>query len=250
MRFSTVLASLAAVGVAAAQTITHSITVGFNGTLTFTPNNITGVNDGDTLLFTFVSKNHTATQSSFNSPCSPLAGGFNSDFQDVASLANGSTLTSNFTVANASAPLWFYCQQTQPANHCQLGMVFSVNAPATGDHSFDAFQQAAMTPENATNATSSISVASVSASGTSSSSDVSPTLSATSSATSTDSSAASTDSSTAPPDSSSASTASDSASATSTSASLTPSSSSPARLLRANKAGALLGGVGLLALVI
>jgi hypothetical protein len=43
-------------------------------------------------------------------------------------MPDGSTTFSQWqiTVDNASAPLWFYCAQTMPANHCAGGMVFSV----------------------------------------------------------------------------------------------------------------------------
>ncbi|KAI0350220.1 hypothetical protein OH77DRAFT_1431220, partial [Trametes cingulata] len=50
----------------------HVIMVGQDGALTFSPSNITA-QVGDTLTFRFVTKNHTATQSSFASPCSPLS---------------------------------------------------------------------------------------------------------------------------------------------------------------------------------
>ncbi|KAF8333958.1 uncharacterized protein EI90DRAFT_3280215 [Cantharellus anzutake] len=49
------------------------VTVGLNGGLTFTPETITA-EVGDFVQLFFVSKNHTTTQSSFDSPCSPLIG--------------------------------------------------------------------------------------------------------------------------------------------------------------------------------
>ena len=39
-----------------------------------------------------------------------------------------------------TAPVWVFCKQTNPANHCAAGMVFSVNAIETGPNNFDAFQ--------------------------------------------------------------------------------------------------------------
>jgi plastocyanin len=36
---------------------------------------------GDMVVFTFESKNHTATQSAFDTPCEKLAGGMDSGFQ-------------------------------------------------------------------------------------------------------------------------------------------------------------------------
>lgn len=41
-------------------------------------------------------------------------------------------------------PIWFYCAQTAKA-HCQAGMVGSVNAPAAGNKTFDAFKALAAT---------------------------------------------------------------------------------------------------------
>ncbi|KAF7793253.1 hypothetical protein EIP86_004363 [Pleurotus ostreatoroseus] len=203
MHFSTILASLAAVGVAAAQTTVHNITVGDGGNLTFTPNSITA-SENDVVMFTFVTKNHTATQSTFTDPCTPVANGTDSDFQFVATNdTTGPFPTFNYTVTNASAPLWFFCRQTNPVDHCQKGMVFAINAPDSGNKTFGAFQQAAM----ATNATSS--------------------SNSTGNSTSTGSSSSTSASGTTPP---------------------APSNSSPAGALRVGATGALLGGVGLLAL--
>ncbi|KIJ25266.1 hypothetical protein M422DRAFT_273768 [Sphaerobolus stellatus SS14] len=52
-----------------------------------------------------------------------------------------------------TTPLWFYCPQTNPANHCHLGMVGSINALTTGNKTFADFQAAAMgTTANSTTA--------------------------------------------------------------------------------------------------
>lgn len=76
----------------AALATTHQVDVGAGGALTFTPDQVTA-QQGDKVIFTlFVfslslprllilsshPKNHTVTQSSFDSPCSPLSGGFDS----------------------------------------------------------------------------------------------------------------------------------------------------------------------------
>ena len=50
----------------------HVVTVGMNGALEFSPNTLIA-NAGDKVTFRFTSKNHTVTQSTFASPCSPLA---------------------------------------------------------------------------------------------------------------------------------------------------------------------------------
>jgi hypothetical protein len=59
---------------------THSVTVGGPQGLAFDPPQLSA-NPGDTVIFTFLSQNHTATQSAFDKPCEPLAGGMDSGFQ-------------------------------------------------------------------------------------------------------------------------------------------------------------------------
>ncbi|EIN07206.1 hypothetical protein PUNSTDRAFT_53578 [Punctularia strigosozonata HHB-11173 SS5] len=130
---------------------TITVLVGQNGTLTYSPSNVTA-NVGDTIAFQFVSKNHTVTQSTFAAPCEKMttpAAGIDSGFMFVA--ANATQFPQwSFTVTNASAPLWFYCRQKSPVNHCESGMVFSVNANPDSAKSFDAFQQAAKASANGT----------------------------------------------------------------------------------------------------
>lgn len=63
---------------AAAQT--HEIMVGGAAGLQFTPPEIKAA-VGDMVVFTFMSANHTATQSAFDTPCAALAGGMDSGFQ-------------------------------------------------------------------------------------------------------------------------------------------------------------------------
>ncbi|KAI8982840.1 Cupredoxin [Trametes punicea] len=138
MRFSALAAALLPVGIALAQT-DHIVQVGANGTLTYNPPFIQA-NNGDTIHFQFLSKNHTVTQSTFAAPCSNITDangqvtGVDSGFQFVPANATQFPVWS-ITVNNASAPLWFFCRQ---ANHCQSGMVFAVNP--TQDKSYDAFK--------------------------------------------------------------------------------------------------------------
>lgn len=63
---------------AAAQT--HEVMVGGAAGLQFTPAEIKAA-VGDMVVFTFMSANHTATQSAFDTPCAALAGGMDSGFQ-------------------------------------------------------------------------------------------------------------------------------------------------------------------------
>ncbi|KAF5372988.1 hypothetical protein D9758_001619 [Tetrapyrgos nigripes] len=136
----------------------HRVTVGANGQLLFEPANITA-QVGDTVTFEFHQKNHTVTQSTFSTPCRPVAAvssgsqaGFDSGFMPVA---DGATNFPTFTIQiNDTTPIWAYCRQTLPASHCGQGMVFSVNAIETGANNFDAFKAKAA-QQNGTNSTSS-----------------------------------------------------------------------------------------------
>ncbi|KAI0668502.1 hypothetical protein C8Q78DRAFT_979853 [Trametes maxima] len=137
----------------------HSITVGQDGTLTFTPSNISA-QVGDTLTFHFAAKNHTATQSSFANPCSPLSEtstsgqvGFDSGFMPVP--ADGSAMPSFQIKINDTAPIWVYCKQKNPASHCAAGMVFSVNAIESGPNNFNAFKAKAISSASSTSGSSS-----------------------------------------------------------------------------------------------
>jgi len=121
----------------------HQVQVGASG-LTYTPSNITA-QPGDTITFTFMAKNHTATQSTFADPCKKLDNtttnqlGFDSGFMPVA---NGTTNFPTYTIqVNNTTPIWVYCRQT---GHCGMGMVFSVNANPSSANNFEAFQALAM----------------------------------------------------------------------------------------------------------
>ncbi|KAK1225237.1 hypothetical protein PQX77_011838 [Marasmius sp. AFHP31] len=117
-------------GAVAQQTI--NVTVGAGG-LTFNPTDVTA-KEGDTIMFTFQAKNHSAVQSTFDNPCSKKDGGLDSGFQFI----EGEPKTWEVKV-NSSDPLWFYCSQTSNnTDHCKSGMVFAVNPTAT--NTFEAFQ--------------------------------------------------------------------------------------------------------------
>ncbi|KAJ6606455.1 hypothetical protein DFH09DRAFT_9341 [Mycena vulgaris] len=109
------------------------VVVGGTGVIAYTPNFVTA-NVGDVIQFTFKQKNHTITQSTLASPCSPMDGGFDSGFIPVAADETDFPLA-QLTVKDTK-PIWVYCKQ---AGHCAQGMVFAVN-PAD---KFGAFQAAA-----------------------------------------------------------------------------------------------------------
>jgi len=149
MRFSTAATFVAlAVPLVSAQT-THNVAVGQNG-LTYSPSNITAA-VGDVVSFTFYAKNHTATQSTFAAPCTQLVNstggntivGISSGYMPVGANATSNPVWS-FSVQDTT-PLWFFCLQ---GNHCQQGMVFSINE--TPAKTFEAYQTAAKATTNST----------------------------------------------------------------------------------------------------
>lgn len=139
---------------------TIQVTVGGNGTLTFDPPEVQAA-PRDTIVFQFVSKNHTATQSTFAAPCNKLNNvttgqvGFDSGFMPVA--ANSSDFPTFSVTVNDTAPIWVYCKQRIPVSHCGTGMVFAINAVDSSPRSFDAFVSLAKqingTSTNATTST-------------------------------------------------------------------------------------------------
>ncbi|KAI3327921.1 Cupredoxin [Xylariaceae sp. AK1471] len=114
-----------ATGVVAGTGATHSVTVGGAGGLAYTPSEVQAA-VGDMVVFTFMSQNHTVTQSSFAAPCDRMAGGMDSGFQPNKDNAIVPAPQVAMQVMNTD-PVWFYCAQT---GHCGKGMVFSINPTA------------------------------------------------------------------------------------------------------------------------
>ncbi|KAI1210433.1 Cupredoxin [Annulohypoxylon truncatum] len=138
----------AATSAAVAAAATHTVTVGGAAGLVYTPDSITA-NVGDMVIFEFMSANHTATQSTFATPCKLMEGGMDSGFQPNAN----NTVNPPPKVAMqvmTTDPLWFYCKQT---GHCGKGMTFSINPTAAKTQAM--FQQMAIA-QNGTGAGSAI----------------------------------------------------------------------------------------------
>ncbi|KAF4441964.1 serine-threonine rich [Fusarium acutatum] len=104
----------------------HTVTVGGPGGLVYQPEELHNIPIGDTVVFEFLSQNHTVSQSGFDKPCALLEGGMDSGFMPNPN----NTVSPPPQVAMqvmVDTPLWFYCKQ---GNHCGQGMVFSINPTA------------------------------------------------------------------------------------------------------------------------
>jgi len=128
MHFASVLASLLMGAAVTAQTV-HVVSVSdLSGKLLqFSPDNLKAA-VGDMVQFQYRGGNHTATQSTFDQPCQPIAMnspstvGIFSGFQPVAA-AQGKIPV--FTImVNDTKPIWLYCSQ---GKHCQGGMTMVIN---------------------------------------------------------------------------------------------------------------------------
>jgi len=137
MRFFTTFAASASILASAVSAVQHNVVVGDGNANVFAPTSLTGVVSGDTIAFTFFSKNHTVTQSTFPAPCVSKPDGVNSGFVPVDA-ANATKPEWSIRIDNVTDPLWFYCAQ---GAHCKAGMVFAINP--TAEKTYDAFLAAA-----------------------------------------------------------------------------------------------------------
>ncbi|KAJ6530270.1 hypothetical protein B0H19DRAFT_1041018 [Mycena capillaripes] len=151
MRFTPLVAVSAAAAVASAQNQPVTVQVGgiqgttAGGPLQFIPNTITAPN-GTVVTFKFsgIPGNHSVTQSSFDSPCQPLEGGFDSGWIEILTNSTDGTLPEwSVTITNDQTPIWFYCKQLKPVQHCTSGMVGAINVKP-GEKSFSSFQAVAV----------------------------------------------------------------------------------------------------------
>ncbi|KAH6958535.1 hypothetical protein HG530_010150 [Fusarium avenaceum] len=114
----------------------HIVKVGESG-LNFSPAE-TKASVGDTVEFHFYQGFHSVAQSSFAKPCEPInsTAFFSGEFNVKETVSD-----KVFTIeVKSEDPIWYYCA-TQ--GHCQGGMVGAINAPTSGQKSFDAFAKAA-----------------------------------------------------------------------------------------------------------
>jgi plastocyanin len=111
-----------------------------NNGLHFEPENVVA-EIGDLIEFHYLPKNHTMTQSSFDKPCEPLAGGIFSGF-NFATPVGESKNVFTFTVQNKE-PFWYYCSQTA-GNHCQMGMSGVINQNFNSPNTLTAYKAKAV----------------------------------------------------------------------------------------------------------
>ncbi|KAK3683344.1 hypothetical protein B0T22DRAFT_500903 [Podospora appendiculata] len=132
MQFSTLaLATLASMA-SAQSVVTHVVTVGWNASLTYKPDNLK-VNPGEMVQFQFVAGAHTVTQSTFDAPCQPISQhsnitGFHSGAQNVSASAASGMIPTYTIMVNNTNPIWVYCAT---GKHCENGMAMAINEPAT-----------------------------------------------------------------------------------------------------------------------
>lgn len=133
-------AAAVAVPSAPADTTGHmNVDVAFQGQFMFHPTSLTAPN-GTLVTFWFPNTglDHSVTQSSFGAPCTYLAATSNSSAGFDSGLQSAKSFTINIT--DDTKPIWYHCKQV---SHCGMGMVGSINAPATGN-TFDKFVAAAI----------------------------------------------------------------------------------------------------------
>ncbi|TFK72545.1 hypothetical protein BDN72DRAFT_315797 [Pluteus cervinus] len=117
-----------------------NVNVAPNGQFQFNPNNITAAN-GTLITFFFPNAGiaHSVTQSSFADPCTYLT----ANGSEPAGFDSGLQQAVEFTIniTDDSQPIWFHCKQV---DHCGLGMVGAINAPTTGNFTFQNFMTSAL----------------------------------------------------------------------------------------------------------
>ncbi|KAJ7229506.1 hypothetical protein C8J57DRAFT_1612222 [Mycena rebaudengoi] len=105
----------------------HAVTVGADNSFVFNPTSVVA-DVGDTVTFTFMSRNHSSTTTNFSGAvCPPPAGGVGTNGWDSGFLpaTTGSTPGFVYTVIDTE-PHFAACMQNGGA-HCRIGMTFALN---------------------------------------------------------------------------------------------------------------------------
>ncbi|KAF5361484.1 hypothetical protein D9758_006229 [Tetrapyrgos nigripes] len=85
---------------------------------------------GDHIVFEFRSGQHSVVESSYDTPCTPANGGFNSEVQTVpdSTPVDADDLPTVTLAVTDSSPRWFF---DQAGGKCQQGGVLAVNPSGT-----------------------------------------------------------------------------------------------------------------------
>ncbi|KAF8585470.1 hypothetical protein K439DRAFT_1343387, partial [Ramaria rubella] len=117
------------------------INVGGNSTNTYDPQRVVAVS-GDTVVFTFIGGNHSATRSDFATPCIPIhytnnsINGFDSGLRIGINGTGATVLTIPIDDTNNNTAIWFY--DSFPGA-CGAGNVGVINSNETSDNNIAAF---------------------------------------------------------------------------------------------------------------
>jgi len=142
MRLSTLLISAVTLATAPVLAANFAVTVGAGNLFAFSPTEI-HPEAGDTVTFTFLTRNHSATTTTFESPCPPpeggVPGGFDTGFHPTGT---GDTPSVTITIGDTN-PHWVACRQANGA-HCRMGMTLAINP--TLSQTYAQFLAHAITP--------------------------------------------------------------------------------------------------------
>ncbi|KAF4577529.1 hypothetical protein EYR40_003068 [Pleurotus pulmonarius] len=142
MRFTSIVAAALAV-VPSALAADFAVNVGQDNTFAFNPTSITGAVAGDTITFTFLTRNHSATTTTFTTPCPPPDGGVPGGFDTGFHSATGTDQPQAVVTLASDSTQWVACRQAGGA-HCRLGMTFAVNP--TAEQTYEQFLENARGP--------------------------------------------------------------------------------------------------------
>ncbi|OCH95640.1 hypothetical protein OBBRIDRAFT_788192 [Obba rivulosa] len=117
-----------------------NVNVAFDLNFVFNPANITAPN-GTLVTFFFPNAGlqHSVTQGDFGNPCNPLQASSNGSPGFDSGLTENTQFTINIT--NDQIPIYYFCKFP---THCGLGMVGSINAPTSGNGTFEEWQASAI----------------------------------------------------------------------------------------------------------
>ncbi|KAL7910917.1 Cupredoxin [Trichoderma velutinum] len=135
MIYSPVLLLSSLVGAASAASSLQVVTVGKDGSLSYSPDQITAA-VGSQVEFQFYGPTHSVVESSFDDPCIALSGG-NGFFAGMTTNGNGPNPTSFTITINDTKPIWFNCGFP---GHCQAGMVGVINVSSNKSETLDIFK--------------------------------------------------------------------------------------------------------------